>query len=89
MKQIKTQWEKAGYPIADRPEILASLFNLGYQKSQPKRNPGVGGSVFKVNDAEYTFGSVAFEFYFSGELAKEFPYTKERFKQPLSSRTAL
>jgi hypothetical protein len=89
VKQIKTQWENAGYPIADRPEILASLFNLGYQKSQPKRNPGVGGSVFKVNDAEYTFGSVAFEFYFSGELAKEFPYTKERFKQPFSSRTAL
>jgi hypothetical protein len=82
VKQIKTQWEKAGFPIDDRPEILASLFNLGYQKSRPKKNPGVGGSVFKINESEYTFGSVAFEFYYSGELAELFPFAKERFTAP-------
>jgi hypothetical protein len=82
VKQIKTQWEKAGFPIDDRPEILASLFNLGYQKSKPKKNPGVGGSVFKINESEYTFGSVAFEFYYSGELAELFPFAKERFTKP-------
>jgi uncharacterized protein (DUF2164 family) len=82
VKQIKTQWEKAGFPIDDRPEILASLFNLGYQKSKPKKNPGVGGSVFKINESEYTFGSVAFEFYYSGELAELFPFAKERFAAP-------
>jgi hypothetical protein len=82
VKQIKTQWEKAGFPIDDRPEILASLFNLGYQKSKPKKNPGVGGSVFKINESEYTFGSVAFEFYYSGELAELFPFEKERFTTP-------
>ncbi|MES2799777.1 MAG: hypothetical protein V4638_07150 [Bacteroidota bacterium] len=79
VKQIKTQWEKAGFVIDDRPEILASLFNLGYNKSKPKKNPGVGGSVFKINDVEYTFGSCAFEFYYSGEMADLFPYEKKMF----------
>lgn len=79
VKQIKTQWEKAGFPIDDRPEILASIYNLGYQKSKPKKNPGVGGSVFKVNDIEYTFGAVSFEFYYSGEMANLFPYKPKSF----------
>jgi hypothetical protein len=80
IKQIKTQWEKAGFPIDHRPEILASLFNLGYQKSVPKKNPSVGGSNFKIREQEYTFGSVAYEFYYSGEMSDIFPYKKEKFK---------
>ena len=80
IKQIKTQWEKAGFPIDNRPEILASLFNLGYQKSIPKKNPAVGGSNFKIREQEYTFGSVAYEFYYSGEMSNIFPYKKEKFK---------
>ena len=79
LKQIKMQWERAGYPLDKRPEILASLFNLGYQKSKPKKNPGVGGSNYKIHDTEYTFGSVAFEFYYSGELSEIFPYKKKSF----------
>lgn len=79
VKQIKMQWERAGYPIDDRPEIFASLFNLGYAKSKPKKKPGVGGSVFKINETEYTFGAVAFEFYYSGEMLDVFPYMKKRF----------
>jgi hypothetical protein len=44
------QWSKAreGDPsiahIEDRPEILATLYNLGPSRSIPKSNPGVGGS---------------------------------------------
>lgn len=84
IKQIKMQWERAGYPIDDRPEILASLFNLGYAKSKPKKNPGVGGSVFKVRDTEYTFGALAYEFYYSGELQDIFPFETKHFDfQPL------
>jgi hypothetical protein len=64
LKQMKMQWERAGFPIDDRPEILASLFNLGYQRSKPQKYPAVGG---------------AFEFYYSGELADVFPYKKKRF----------
>ena len=86
--QIKRQWERAGYPIDDRPEILASLFNLGYTKSKPKKNPAVGGANFRVRDTEYTFGAIAFEFYFSGELAEYFPFEKERFKPSKEYRKA-
>ena len=82
IKQIKMQWERAGFRIDERPEIFASLFNLGYQKSKPKKNPGVGGSVFKVHDKEYTFGGVAFDFYYSGELSDLFPYQKKKFVDP-------
>lgn len=80
IKQIEMQWKRANYPIDNRPEILASLFNLGYQKSKPNKNPQVGGSVFKIHDTEYTFGSVAYDFYYSGEMADLFPYKKEKFK---------
>lgn len=82
LREIKTQWEKAGYPIDDRPEILASLFNLGFQRSVPKPNPAVGGSVYKIKDTDYTFGSVAYEFFYSGELADVFPYKKLSFDEP-------
>jgi hypothetical protein len=83
IKQIKVQWDRAGFPIEERPEIFASLFNLGYHKSKPKKYPAVGGSVFKVHDKEYTFGGVAFDFYYSGELADIFPYQKDKFPEPL------
>jgi hypothetical protein len=79
LREIKAQWERAGYPIDDRPEILASLFNLGFHKSKPKAHPAVGGSVYKIHDTEYTFGAVAYEFFYSGELADVFPYKKKSF----------
>ncbi|MEN9698871.1 MAG: hypothetical protein RLZZ301_69 [Bacteroidota bacterium] len=74
IRQIATQWKAAGCPIDERPEILASIFNLGYAKSKPKKKPAVGGSNFMIREKEYTFGGVAYDFYYSGELLKEFPY---------------
>ena len=74
VKQIIAQWERSGYPIADRPEILATIFNLGFAKSQPKANPEVGGAAFTISDVPYSFGSIAYEFYYSGEMLEEFPY---------------
>lgn len=82
LRQINAQWEKAGFPIDNRPEILASLFNLGFQRSVPKKNPAVGGSVYKIKEKEYTFGAVAFEFYYSGELSDIFPYKQKSFDEP-------
>jgi hypothetical protein len=40
----------------------------------------VGGSRIEIGDNRYTFGAVGFDFYYSGELAKEFPYEKVKFK---------
>ena len=74
VKQIIAQWERSGYSIADRPEILATIYNLGFAKSLPKPNPEVGGAAFTINDVPYSFGSIAYEFYYSGELMEEFPY---------------
>jgi len=79
MKQMKVQWEKAGFPITERPEILATLFNIGYEASVPKGNPEVGGSRINIKGKPYTFGAVAYEFYYSGELFELFPFKNAKF----------
>jgi hypothetical protein len=81
IRQIAAQWQKAGYPIDERPEILASIFNLGYNKSKPKKNPSAGGSNFKIREKDYTFGGVAFDFYYSGEMLEEFPYAEVKISK--------
>ncbi len=73
MKQIIAQWQRAGFDISNRPEILATLYNLGFYFSVPKENPMPGGSTITVNDVDYTFGDLAYEFYYSGELSDIFP----------------
>jgi len=65
IKQIITQWENKGYNIANRPELIATLFNIGFMKSSPKDNPQVGGSIITLDDIDYTFGSLSHEFYYS------------------------
>jgi hypothetical protein len=74
VKQIRQQWKRSGYDISDRPEILATLYNVGYYASIPKPDPSVGGSTIVINEKNYTFGALAYEFYYSGELAEYFPY---------------
>ena len=74
LKQIMHQWEVAGFPVNDRPEVLSTLFNLGFNKSAPKENPEVGGSTITINDRDYTFGGLSYEFYYSGELSEIFPF---------------
>jgi hypothetical protein len=73
MKQIIAQWQKAGFDISKRPEILSTLYNLGFYYSVPKENPSVGGTVIKVNNTDYTFGDLGYEFYYSGELSDIYP----------------
>jgi hypothetical protein len=79
IKQIKMQWERAGYPIADRPEILATLYNIGFEVSVPKANPMVGGSTIMIRDKPYSFGAIAYEYYYSGELFDLFPFKPIKF----------
>lgn len=79
IKQVKVQWEKAGFPIDNRPEILATLFNVGYPQSQPKANPVVGGSTIRIHEKPHSFGAIAFEFYYSGELFDIFPFKPKKF----------
>ncbi len=79
VKQIKMQWEKSGFPIDERPEILATLYNIGFEVSIPKEDPLVGGSGINIKGKRYTFGSIAYEFYYSGELYELFPFKNSRF----------
>lgn len=73
MRQIITQWQNAGFDISGRPEILGTLYNLGFYYSVPKENPATGGSLINVNNVDYTFGDLAYEFYYSGELSDIYP----------------
>ena len=77
MKEIIAEWQKAGYNISNRPEVLATLYNLGFHYSVPKENPEAGGSTININNVDYTFGDVAYEFYYSGELSDIFPIEVE------------
>lgn len=79
LKQVKMQWERAGFPIDGRPEILATLFNVGYPQSKPKANPRVGGSTIRIYDKPYSFGAISYQFYYSGELYDLFPFEKKKF----------
>ncbi len=74
VKEIITQWKNSGFDIEKRPEILATIFNIGFINSKPNSDPKTGGAEIKINEKPYTYGSIGFEFYFSGELLEEFPY---------------
>lgn len=74
VKQIMKQWSDAGYDIKYRPEIVGTLFNVGFPQSKPKPDPKVGGSSIKINGKEYSFGRLSYEFYYSGELMDVFPF---------------
>ncbi len=74
IKQIEVQWSKHGYDISDRPEILATIFNIGFKNSVPKENPLVGGSSIDILGYKYSFGSLSHEFYYSGEMEDVFPF---------------
>lgn len=78
LKQVKTQWEKAGFPIDKRPEILTTLFNVGFPQSKPKAKPRVGGSTIFIHEKPYSFGAIGYQFYYSGELYDLFPFEKQK-----------
>ncbi len=80
MRQVREQWRKAGYDISERPEILATLFNVGFESSKPGPSPRVGGSRITIKEKSYTFGALAYEFYYSGEMLKEFPFKYKYWK---------
>jgi len=73
VKELIAQWQKAGYDLSIRPEVISTLFNIGFTKSKPKADPQVGGSIITISNNDYTFGSLSHEFYYSGLLG-EFGY---------------
>lgn len=72
LKQIIKQWGTAGYNISDKPDILSTLYNIGFSHSLPNANPSSGGAEITINGKIYSFGSLANEFYLSDELTDHF-----------------
>lgn len=79
LKQTMLQWKRAGYDISEQPDILFTLFNIGFAQSEPKPEPKCGGSHVTVDGKIYTFGVIGFDFYYSGELSRQFPFWEHRF----------
>ncbi|MBO4741365.1 MAG: hypothetical protein J5605_06945 [Bacteroidales bacterium] len=79
LHQTMKQWQRAGYDISNRPDVLFTLFNVGFSQSVPKPDPKCGGSHITIHDRVYTFGAIGFDFFFSGELSKDFPLHEKYF----------
>lgn len=75
LKEITSQWEKAGYDIHDRPDVLVTLFNLGFAASAPKADPKAGGAPVTTGGTTYNFGELGSLFYHSEALTNLFPST--------------
>lgn len=73
IKQIMKQWEDAGFPLDSKPEIVATLYNIGFIHSNPNADPKAGGAPITVGGHTYSFGRLAGEFYNSNELTQYFP----------------
>jgi hypothetical protein len=77
IRQLEKQWETAGYPITFRPDVVGTLYNIGFQHSTPNKDPMAGGAIIDINGQPYSYGALVYEFYYSGELLNEFPYETE------------
>jgi hypothetical protein len=73
LKEIEAQWQKAGFPINNRPDFLSTLYNMGFEHSTPNANPQVGGAAIVINGVTYSFGGLANQFYNSNLLTDVFP----------------
>lgn len=73
IKELETQWAQAGFAIDDRPDIIATLYNIGFDNSKPHANPLSGGAEIDIAKTAYSFGGLAKNFYDSDELVEEFP----------------
>jgi hypothetical protein len=73
MKEVETEWANAGFPIADNPAVVSTLYNIGFANSHPNANPQVGGAAITLGNETYSFGGLALDFYNSNLLLDIFP----------------
>lgn len=73
LREIMAHWEAAGFPINDRPDILITLFNIGFDRSNPNASPAAGGASISVGGQSYPFGVLGGAFYGSDELTDVLP----------------
>lgn len=68
LKEIQSQWKVAGYDVTNRPDVLVTLFNVGFAASHPNANPAIAGSTITLGGKDYSFGQLGTLFYQSNEL---------------------
>ena len=68
IKEIQMQWSRAGFPLDEKPEIIGTLFNIGFQASSPKAEPQTAGATITTGGTTYSFGQLGADFYNSLEL---------------------
>ena len=73
IREIQMQWNRAGYPLVTKPEIIGTLFNIGFQGSHPNAAPQVAGASITTGGTSYTFGELGGLFYDSRELLSAIP----------------
>lgn len=72
LKEIQAQWHKAGFEVKERPDVLVTLFNVGFPASHPNANPKVAGAQITQGGQSYSFGYLGTLFYNSDELLSNF-----------------
>jgi hypothetical protein len=73
IKEVESQWQRAGFDISKNPGVVSTLFNIGFQGSHPHASPVVAGAPVTVGGKTYTFGELGSLFYNSDELTDIFP----------------
>ena len=73
IREIQSQWRRAGFDISSNSGAIVTLFNIGFEKSNPNPSPQTAGAPIAVGGSVYTFGELGENFYLSEELLTEFP----------------
>lgn len=73
IKEVQEQWRRAGYDISQNAGAVVTLFNIGFQGSNPNPTPRAAGAVIATGGQSYTYGELGALFYASGELVDIFP----------------
>jgi hypothetical protein len=73
IKEIEEQWKRAGFDVSKNPEVIATLFNVGFQASSPNASPRAAGAAIETGGHTYAYGELGGLFYNSSELTDIFP----------------
>ncbi|HWB33835.1 MAG TPA: hypothetical protein VG753_00725 [Candidatus Paceibacterota bacterium] len=73
IKEVESQWQKAGYDISHNPGAVTTLFNIGFGGSHPNPSPKAAGAAIEVGGRTYTYGELGEDFYISDQLTDVFP----------------
>jgi hypothetical protein len=74
IKELTDAWTKSGNgDISQKPEIIGTLYNIGFDHFSPKLDPKAGGAEIEIDGIKYSFGGLTYEIYNSGELMDIYP----------------